>query len=406
MGFRIGICGAGAFASAFLPLFQAHPDIDDVVLAEVLPERRQEQAARFGIRRTVADLDALCASDVDAIALFTQRWLHGPQALQALAAGKHVYSAVPAGVSLDELRALVRAVDETGLTYMMGETSYYYPTTIYCRRQFQSGAMGRFVYGEAEYLHDMSHGFYQAYQHSGGENWQQTAGFPPMFYPSHSVSMILSVTGAHITQVSCLGYVDQHEDGIFTTEGNLWGNRFSNETGLFRTSDGGMCRINEFRRVGVSGGSSVRLSLYGTEAAFEEQADGAILTKLHEPPEDLRQQLRCPPHAQPDTIPDLPEALRTDFHSGLSPIHPRGRLPESFRLLGNGHYGSHQYLVDDFCRAVTTGHLAPNHVWAAARYCAPGLVAHASAEREGALLPVPDLGAPPAGAVVLPWETW
>ena len=37
-----------------------------------------------------------------------------------------------------------------------------------------------------------------------------------------------------------------------------------------------MCRINEFRRVGQSGGRGVRLSLYGTEAAFEEQSDGAI----------------------------------------------------------------------------------------------------------------------------------
>jgi predicted dehydrogenase len=27
--------------------------------------------------------------------LFTQNWLHAPQAVQALNAGKHVYSAVP-----------------------------------------------------------------------------------------------------------------------------------------------------------------------------------------------------------------------------------------------------------------------------------------------------------------------
>ena len=83
MGLKIGVCGAGLFASSFLPLFQAHPLVEEVCLAEVFPERRAEQAARFGVKRTFASLDELCASDVDAIALFTQRWLHGPQAVSA-----------------------------------------------------------------------------------------------------------------------------------------------------------------------------------------------------------------------------------------------------------------------------------------------------------------------------------
>ena len=40
--------------------------------------------------------------------------------------------------------------------------------------------------------------------------------------------------------------------------------------------------------------------------------------------------------------------------------------------------------------------LPPNHVWAAARYCAPGLVAHESAQKDGIMLDVPDFGEPPA----------
>lgn len=394
MGLRIGVCGAGSFARSFIPLFQGHPLVEEVALAEVLPERLAEQAARFGIRETYPDLDALCASGVDAIALLTQRHLHGPQALQALGAGKHVYSAVPMGVTLDELRAIVRAVEETGLTYMMGETSYYYPSTVLCRERFRRGEFGAFVYGEGEYYHDMSHGFYEAYQHSGGAEWKRVAGFPPMLYPSHSVSMVLSVTGARMTQVSCLGYVDRHDDGVFGAGNNLWDNPYSNETALFRTSDGGMCRINEFRRVGVSGGRSVRLSLYGTEAAYEEQADGEVWVTRDKRQEDLRPLLACAPSIHPARE-DLPPDLREDFHSGLALVHARERLPEAFRLLPNGHHGSHQFLVDDFVRAVTEGRLAPNHAWAAARYCAPGIVAHESALQEGRILEVPDLGDPP-----------
>jgi hypothetical protein len=99
----------------------------------------------------------------------------------------------------------------------------------------------------------------------------QVAGFPPMYYPTHSVSILLSVTGARATHVSCLGYADREDDGIFQVGENLWDNRFSNETALVRTSDGGMCRFNEFRRIGWKGISSVGMSLYGTKASLEQQ---------------------------------------------------------------------------------------------------------------------------------------
>lgn len=397
MGLKIGVLGAGGFASSFLPLFKAHPLVEEVVIAEAFPERRREQAERFGIGRAYASLGELCASDVDAIAIFTQRWLHGPQAVQALRAGKHVYSAVPAAVTREEMTSLVETVAQTGLTYMLGETSWYYPATLYCRERFRKGDFGRFVYGEAEYLHDMSHGFYAAYQHSGGSEWKRTASFPPMLYPSHSVSMIVSVTGARFTSVSCLGQVDENDDGVFKREVSLWGNEMSNQTALFRTSDGGMARINEFRRVGLSGGASVRMSLYGTLGSFEEQTNARVWNTLRtQEQEDLRELLECRPIPVPEAERSrLHASLQEDFFKGLSAVHPAHRLPVEFAGLGNGHYGSHQFLVCDFIESVTQGTLPPNHVWNAARYCLPGIVAHESALRAGEQLEIPDLGNPP-----------
>lgn len=392
MGLTIGVCGTGLFAGSFIPLFQAHPAVDQVCIAELIPERRAEMAQRFGIARTYASLEDLCRSDVDAIAILTQRWMHGPQAVQALRAGKHVYSAVPAGVTLEELHTLVETVQHTGLTYMMGETSYYYPSTLYCRRRFQQGDFGQFVYAEGEYLHDMSHGFYDAYQHSGGAEWKRDASFPPMLYPSHSVSMVLSVTGARMTDVSCLGYTDRSDDGVFRPDVSRWGNAFSNQTALFRTSDGGMCRINEFRRVGLVGGRSVRMSMYGTEGCYEEQANGEVwVTKNPQEMTDLKDVLACKPLRLADMgREDVPAALAEEFFTGVSSVHPVERLPVEFRGLRNGHYGSHQFLVLDFIEACLSGQLPPNNVWDAARYCAPGIVAHESAQRAGERLPIPD----------------
>jgi len=93
-------------------------------------------------------------------------------------------------------------------------------------------------------------------------------GMPPFFYPTHSTSMIVSVTGAHVTHVCGMGFVDRNPDNLFGRADNIWKNPFSNETMLCRMSDGSTSRISEFRRIGHPG--TVGMSLYGTEASYEE----------------------------------------------------------------------------------------------------------------------------------------
>jgi len=40
--------------------------------------------------------------------------------------------------------------------------------------------------------------------------------------------------------------------------------------------------------------------------------------------------------------------------------------------------------------------LPPNHAWNAAKYLAPGFIAHESSKRDGELLEIPHFGEPPA----------
>ena len=83
------------------------------------------------------------------------------------------------------------------------------------------------------------------------------------------------------------------------------------------------------------------------------------------------------------------------MYLGVSGIHPVERLPHSFADLPNGHWGSHQFLVDDFVTACVNGIQPPNNVWQAARYTIPWIIAHESAVRSGALLEVQDFGDAP-----------
>lgn len=396
---KIGIVGT-SFGANFIPLFRAHPNVRAVAIADLLDERLQYAQDLHGTMETFHTLDEMLASDVDAVCIFTQRWMHAPQAVQCMRAGKHVYSAVPAAVTLEEMGALIDTVKSTGQMYMLGETSYYYPAALYCRERFARGEFGDFVFGEAEYMHDMSHGFYEAYMWANGDAWKKFASFPPMLYSTHTASMIVSTTNQRLTRVSCLGYKDRSDDAVFLRDVSAWQNEYSNETALFRTSNGGMARLNEFRRIGWSENArsaSVRLSLYGTDASYEEQSGGKTWnTRESEEPEDVTALLLCEQvEVSEAERAGLHEELIRDFHTGFARIHPKERLPQAFFRLNNGHEGSHQFLVDDFVRACVTMQLPPNNVWQAARYNVPGMIAHQSALRDGESLPIPDFGDAP-----------
>ena len=399
MKMKIGIVGCGSFSACFVPLFRAHPLVGEVVLSDIMPERMNAMAKENEIARQIARFDELLKTDVDAIAIFAQRQLHGPMAVAAMRAGKHVYSAVPMGMSIAEIEEILKTAAETKLLYMMGETSYYYPCTIFCREKYQSGEMGKFVYAEAQYHHDMQH-MYKSFQRTGGEDWRKLAGLPPMYYPTHSTSMILSCTGAHATELSCMGYRDSHEDGIFRVGANCWDNVFSNESALMRTSDGGVIRVNEMRRIGWrSPTDSVYMNFYGELSSYEQTAltQCYVHRDLDKPAADVSDLLRLSASLERHGYTaELEKNSSHDFYSGVAKVHDTSRLPEVFRKLANGHSGSHQFLVDDFITALHNGTLPPCHAWNSARWNIPGLVAHESAKQDGIKLAVPDYGDVPA----------
>lgn len=397
MPFSLGIVGAGQFAGGFAELFRLHPGVSDVYVTDLLPERAEKLVATRGLTGTVASFEDMLASDVDAVALFTQRWTHGPLAVRALRAGKHVYSAVPMAVSEEEIAAIIEAVTATGLVYMMGETSHYNPATVYARQRIAEGGFGRLFYAEGDYVHDMDLGFYAAYQYSGGENWKATASYPPLLYPTHSIGGILGAWRTHATSVSAIGVRDERGDGVFDREVSQFDNDLSNATALFEVAGGGSFRTNEFRRVGYpSHIRESRFRFFGTEGSFEQLAT-VSLWQDKEGVTDVSELLHAAPSVPADdpSLADVDPALRDAFVSGCAPVHDRSRLPESYASAPNGHEGSHHFLADDFVTAVNEGTLPSVNAWVAARYTLPGVIAHQSARRDGERLAVPDFGDPP-----------
>ena len=385
---KVAVIGGGQFAASFIHLFQAHPMVAEVGLVELDPQRLQATASKFSITSIFSSLEELWRSDFNAVAIFTPRWTHAEIALAALKNGRHVYTAVPMGITESEIFALKIAADQTQLTFFMAETSYYYPAVVYARKKFQSGELGAFVYGEGEYLHDMSHGFVEAFAANGGDAWKASASFPPMLYSTHSVSTILSITGARATSVTALGMKDSAADGIFDSKVSMWGNDQSNQIALMRTSDGGVMRIAELRRVGTAPlEPTVRMSIFGTEGSFEQQVGYASWANK-ESFSIVTDEI--------NTFSDVenPHSLEPGYVSanlwdgGFAKVHDRSQLPAAFKGLSNGHGGSHQFMVDDFVMDAVGERPAPMNIDDAIRFTLPGILAHQSATSGGVTLEI------------------
>ncbi|KQQ98820.1 oxidoreductase [Arthrobacter sp. Leaf141] len=397
MTFSLGVVGAGQFGGQFAHLFMLHPGVSAVYAVDERPERAEEAVRQHHLTGTMASFDDLLASDVDAVAIFTQRWTHGPLVERALRAGKHVYSAVPMAITEAEIARIIEAVRETGKVYMMGETSYYNPATVYARNRQAAGDFGRLFYTEGDYVHDMDLGFYDAYAYSGGEQWKETASYPPMLYPTHAIGGVLGATASHAVSVSCVGVRDDRGDGVFDREISMFGNDFSNATALFEMSDGGAMRTNEMRRVGYpSHIRESRFRFFGTEASFEQLANVTVWQNKAAV-EDISHLMATQASMSLDdpSLENVAPELRDAFVSGLAPVHDSFRLPAEFQGAPNGHEGSHHFLVDDFVTAVNSGTLPPVNAWTAARFTLPGIIAHESALQNGARLPIPDFGDAP-----------
>jgi predicted dehydrogenase len=360
----MGIAGGG-FGSGFY--FHQHPNALVEAVADLRADRREVLQSTYHCGKAYGSLaEMLKDRNVEAVGVFTPAPLHVTHALECLSAGKHVLSAVPAAMSLEECERLVEAVRHTGLTYMMAETSYFQQPTISARKFYREGSFGHLYACESEYHHP---GLEALYFERGQKTWRY--GFPPMHYPTHCTAHLLSVTKERLTEVTCLGWAD--EDPIL--KDNVYGNPFWNETAFFKTNRGTSFRVEVWWKGAHMGTERAQYSGDRMSFYFEHPNGlGPVIVRTSTASEKdaggfARQESVVEKYQQPNwwSTDMLPEPLRHD----------------------SGHLGSHTFLTHEFVEAVLAGRKPVVDVYEAVAYTAPGIVAHQSALKGGVQLRVP-----------------
>lgn len=167
----IGIIGCGNISSAYLKAVAGFPILDIKAIADIDPAAAEARAAEFDVSAT--SIDSLLGDPaIEIVVNLTVPLAHVAVGKQAIAAGKHVHSEKPLGVTTTEARELLQAADAGGLRVGCAPDTFLGGAHQTCRKLIDGGAIGTPLAGTAFFMcpgHERWHpnpGFY--YLRGGG----------------------------------------------------------------------------------------------------------------------------------------------------------------------------------------------------------------------------------------------
>ena len=112
---KIGIIGCGNISSIYMENCQNFEHLELVACADLDVERAQSQAAKFGIPKAYTVQELLDDSDIQLVINLTIPKAHAAVCIQALEAGKHVYTEKPLAVTREEGKQILETAKKHNL---------------------------------------------------------------------------------------------------------------------------------------------------------------------------------------------------------------------------------------------------------------------------------------------------
>ncbi len=139
---RLGIAGIGRAFSFMIPTFRDDPRVEIVAGFDPRPEARARFAQEFGAQ-AFDTMEALCASDIDAVYIASPHQFHAPQVEIAAAQGKHALVEKPMALSLSDCERMIAATRAAGVHLIVGHSHSFDAPVMKLRALVASGAYGR-----------------------------------------------------------------------------------------------------------------------------------------------------------------------------------------------------------------------------------------------------------------------
>ncbi|MED4226295.1 Gfo/Idh/MocA family oxidoreductase [Neobacillus cucumis] len=112
---KIGIIGCGNISSIYMENCQKFPHLKLIACADIDIQRAESQAEKFGIPKACSVQELLSDADIDLVINLTIPKAHASVCIQALEAGKHVYTEKPLAVTREEGRQILETAKKRNL---------------------------------------------------------------------------------------------------------------------------------------------------------------------------------------------------------------------------------------------------------------------------------------------------
>ncbi|WP_223628265.1 Gfo/Idh/MocA family protein [Microbacterium sp. EST19A] len=147
----VGIIGAGNISDQYLSNLTTFPDVRVLAIADVIQERAKAQAEKYGVPRSGGVDVVLDDPDIDIVVNLTIPAVHVEVSEAIIAAGKHVWTEKPIGVSREESRGLLEKADAAGLRVGVAPDTVLGPGVQTAKRAIARGDIGRPLFAQTTF---------------------------------------------------------------------------------------------------------------------------------------------------------------------------------------------------------------------------------------------------------------
>ncbi len=297
------------------------------------------------------NFEDLLNSDIDAVVIATEATVHAKMSIQALNAGKHVLTEIPAINTIEEAEAISLAVKSNpNLKYMVGENCCFWAFINTWKDMHDKDMLGDIWYAESEYLHNVV----DLMRDKDGEpTWR--AEYDAIKYLTHNLGPLLYIMNDRCITASgfapSINPISEYSTGT------------PNEVAIFKTEKGAVIKI--FIALGLERPSTHNFCLYGSRGTLENARTGKLETK----PSFVA--LRDIPHA--NEMIEIPTFLAYPGEDTL------------------GHGGADAKMMKAFIDCIVKDEKPPIDIELGIRMSIPGIYAHMSTLEGGIPIDIPKI---------------
>lgn len=143
MSVGMGLIGAGVWGTLHARTYQMSDVADFVAVCDLVPEKAQALADRYGARKVYTDYREMLADpEIQAVAVATPDFAHKQPVLDAAAAKKHIIVEKPMATSLEDALEMQEAAEKNGVILMPDFHNRWNPCFVTANESIADGTLG------------------------------------------------------------------------------------------------------------------------------------------------------------------------------------------------------------------------------------------------------------------------